>query len=221
MKSFPTLLAVLVSSACLPLCQAAIIASYDFSSGLASGDSETTSTASDIQSGGGLGAVADGWGRSGTLSDLYIRSSVTSDTLTPDDYISFTVTADPGTSYNFTSLTFKYSVQVATSGPVPISSNAVVRSSLDNFATNLGTFAVMRTASGTTTLSPGPSVDLSAYTNVSGAVEFRIYVFDDVDAIGSQSRFDNIILNATIVPEMSGVSLVAFGSLLLAWKRRR
>lgn len=222
MKPPSSSLIVIASFACLSLSRAALIANYDFTTDLTSNDNEATSSASAIQSGGGIGAVADAWGRSGSLSDLFIRSSVTSAALTADDYVSFTVTTTPGTIYNFTTLSFKYSAQIATGGTGPFTSNAVVRSSLDNFATDLGTFSVTRVGVGGTNIAtPQPSVDLSAFTNVSGTVEFRIYVFDDVDNANNQNRFDNITLNADIVPEPSGVSLLAGSALLIALRRRR
>ncbi|HVJ46345.1 MAG TPA: hypothetical protein VM511_08170 [Luteolibacter sp.] len=222
MKPNAFLTALLISFAWIPLSQAAVVASYDFATNLTSGDTEASSGASAIQSGGGLDAVDVGWGRSGSLSDLYIRSSNTSTSLTADDYVSFTVTTNQGVSYDFTTLTFKYSAQITMTGVAQFTSNVVVRSSLDNFATDLGSFNVTRVSTGgTNILSPEPSVNLSAFTNVSGAVEFRFYVYDDVDNGQNLTRFDNITLNATVVPEVSGVSLVSIGSLLIGLRRRR
>lgn len=222
MKSNAFLTALLISFACIPLSQAAVVASYNFTSDLTSGDTEGTSTASQIQSGGGLGDVGDGWGRSSSMTDLFLRSTVAATTLTADDYVSFTVTTNPGVTYNFTTLTFKYSAQITAGGAGPFTSNVVVRSSLDNFATNLGTFTVTRVnVNGINILSPEPSVDLSSFTNASGAIEFRIYVYDDIDNTGDLTRIDNLTLNATVVPEVSGVSLVSIGSLLIGLRRRR
>ena len=227
MKPSASLLVSLFSLACISASKAAIVASYNFTTDLTSGDSEATSTASPIQGGAGLEAAvgADvGWGRSSNASflDLFVRSTVTGTTLAADDYVGFTVTMNPGVAYNLTTLTFKYSVQLTSQGVGPFTAYAVVRSSLDNFATNLATFNHTReNTNGINILSPAPSVNLSSHTNVSGSVEFRIYIYDDADSPLSLARIDNLILNADIVPEPSGVSLVAFGSLVVGLRRKR
>lgn len=208
---------------CLPLSHAAIVANYTFTSDLTSSDSDATSTASVLQTGGGFDAVDVGWGRSGSLSDLYVRSNFTSAALTTGDYISFSVTSDPGTLYQYTSITFKYSVQIANSGGTGnFSANAVVRSSLDNFSTDLATFAASRVGiGGTNVTNPQPLLDLSAFAPVSGPVEFRIYIYDNVDNTNNQQRFDNIVVNADAIPEPAVVAMVGLGFLAFGSRRRR
>lgn len=201
---------------------AALVASYSFTSNLSSGDSQGSSVASAIQSGGGLGTQDTSWGRSGGQSDLYIRGNMTETVAQPDDYAFFTVAITPGTTYDFTNLTFKHSIQIASGATAPFNSTIIVRSSLDGYASALGTFQLgSDVAGGPYTAPVNPSVDLAAYTGVSGTVEFRFYIQDDGDHTNNVTRIDDIQLNANVIPEpASGVMLLGAGA-LAAFRRRR
>jgi len=201
---------------------AAVVASYSFTSNLSSGDSQGSSLASAIQSGGGLGTQDTSWGRSGGQSDLYIRGNVTDTVASLTDFVFFTVTISPGTTYDFTNLTFKHSIQIASGGTIPFNSTIIVRSSLNGYASALGTFQMGKEISGGPyTAETDPSVNLSAYTGVSGIVEFRFYIQDDGDHTNNVTRIDDIQLNANVIPEpASGVMLLGAGA-LAAFRRRR
>lgn len=201
---------------------AAVVASYSFTSNLSSGDSQGSSLASSIQSGGGLGAQDTSWGRSGGQSDLYIRGNVTDTVASATDYVFFTLAITPGTTYDFTNLTFKHSIQIASGGTVPFNTTIIVRSSLDGYASALGTFQLGSVdAGGPYTATTNPSVNLSAYTGISGTVEFRFYIQDDGDHTNNVTRIDDIQLNANVIPEpASGVMLLGAGA-LAAFRRRR
>ncbi len=201
---------------------AALVASYSFSSNLSSGDSQGSSLASAIQSGGGLGTQDTSWGRSTGQNDLYIRGNVTDTVASATDYAFFTLAITPGITYDFTTLTFKHSVQIASGGTAPFNSTVIVRSSLNGYATDLGVFQMgSEIAGGPYTAAINPSVDLSAFTNVSGTVEFRFYIQDDGDHTNNVTRIDDIQLNANVIPEpASGVMLLGAGA-LAAFRRRR
>ena len=103
-----------------------------------------------------------------------------------DDYYEVTVTPDPGWELGFTSSGIVFDVTSATTGPNDIE----VRSSLDNYATRIGSgFTGIR--NGTTT---GNTVDLSAgtYQNLTSAITFRFYAFNDGSAGLDDLSIDNV-----------------------------
>jgi hypothetical protein len=94
----------------------------------------------------------------------------------------------------------------------------VVRSSADNFATDLST-ADLLTARPTYTHITVPLTGAS-FQDLTAPIEFRLYVY--APAAGNSVDWDNITLNGTVVPEPAGLtalSLAATG--ILARRRRR
>jgi hypothetical protein len=79
---------------------------------------------------------------------------------------------------------------------------AFVRSSVDNFSTDLGYFAFQPAE----TLFPGPgwytnTIALnSSFANLPGAVEFRIYFFDDSPLNQVCTRIDNLFISGATAP---------------------
>src|SRR5688572_19726313 len=82
----------------VPSVNAALVASYNFTSDLTSGDSNGSSAASSIQSGGGLGTINETWGRSSGQTDLYVRGNATDGAAT--DYFFFTLAINAGTTFD-------------------------------------------------------------------------------------------------------------------------
>jgi hypothetical protein len=207
----------------------AVIALYSFASGsAASTDSDSGSTAGNFTIGAGLTNA----GLSTTSNNAFARSDTTAaseaaaaDTPsagTGTSYFGFTVT--PGTTLSLTSLTFKSAYNAATAGGAAATASYFVRSSRDNFTTDISstfneTYQDVTGANGTFTTR---TVDLSAasFQNLSSAVEFRIYIYDNSTNVNQTPRLDDVTLNG--VPEPSSVGLAALGGLgLLARRRRR
>lgn len=91
-------------------------------------------------------------------------------TLNSNKYIYFTLTSDAGYAIDFTS--FVYTGQASGSGPV----NIEIRSSVDGYATNIGT----PTIAGTTINLTG-----AAYQNIQSPITFRIYLWGASSSAGT------------------------------------
>ncbi|PZU86775.1 MAG: hypothetical protein DI529_08140 [Chryseobacterium sp.] len=117
-----------------------------------------------------VSGISKGSGITGAVANNRYNASgwTTSSSLDADDYFEFTLTPINGYKINFDS--FEYTGQLSSG-----SSNQAFRSSLDNFATNIGTPTVT-----------GTTINLSdaAYQNVTGPITFRFYVY----GVGAASR---------------------------------
>jgi PEP-CTERM motif len=136
--------------------------------------------------------------------------------LSNNDYFFFRVTPNPGFSFNLQDLTLDTS-------STNTDENIFIRSSVDNYQTDLASF--LRT----TTNFQNTVVDLSgaAFDNITSTMEFRFYVYDNSDSDSQGARFDNVTLNGTnaavsAVPEPSTslLMLVGLGSLAAARRRK-
>ncbi len=109
-----------------------------------------------------VSGIGRGTGLSGANGNNSYNASdwTTSGSLDANDYFDFTLTPNSGYKINFTD--FTYIGQSSAQGPT----NFAFRSSVDNYATNIGT-----------ALETGTTIDLSAaaYQNVSTAITFRFY----------------------------------------------
>jgi len=125
-------------------------------------------------------------------------------------FFSFTVT--PNASMSLTDLQFD-----AARGGSGTPRGYDVRSSVDNYATDLST-ADLATIRPTYT---HVSIDLTgaAYQNLTTATTFRFYVY--APATGNSVDFDNIVLNGTATPEPASLSLLGLGGLALLRRSRR
>ena len=182
--------------------RAAIIANYNFGTNavgsFGSADTEPNSTAAPISKGTGLNAssaIVTGVNDGNPRPSFKFDKNDMGNSLDQNDYIQFVVTASAGYSLNLSGgiLTFDL---LGTSGKT---ANWAVRSSLDNFGTNI--------ASGTITSSSW----VNNAANLSGAafnglstITFRIYGWD-TDQI--DFNIDNIILDGAVVPEPVNIAL--------------
>lgn len=125
-------------------------------------------------------------------------------------FFSFTVT--PNASMSLTDLQFD-----AARGGGGTPRGYDIRSSVDNFATDLGT-ADLATVRPTYT---HVTIDLSgaAFQNLTTPTTFRFYVYSPGG--GSSVDFDNIVLNGAATPEPASLSLVGLGGLTLLRRRAR
>jgi len=203
---------------------AAILAEYTFAAvgDFTSSDTETNSTASQFLGASGFGANGSGRGGAG---NFFIRSSVTganqTEATSDNDYAGFTVTIGSGLQATLTTLEFTHTANVG--GLTPFSesftSSIEIWSSINNFTSSLGTNSVTQGGAGS---NEGMVIlDLSSYSNLTGNIEFRIYVFDDTTRNDDFTRFDGIKLGGDIssVPEPGGFLLASLG--LLAGLRRK
>ena len=95
-----------------------------------------------------------------------------------NDYFSFTLTPNNGHRINFVSLV--YTLQLSNAGP----SDFEVRSSLDNYASNIEVFTSSGTTEKTLTLTA------AAFQNVTTSITFRIYGYNADSANGTASIND-------------------------------
>lgn len=206
-----------------------VVALYDFP-GIqgttlpsASTDSEASSTAGDLNLGAGLpltGTNSSGISNSSgnPVNSLFLRNvnnSTEGNAVTGNKYITFSVT--PSSALNFTSLSFDYFLASASSAEF-----FALRSDAggDNFTTTIAS-GTLTTINAWTANTP---LDLSSVTslqNTGSTVNFRFYVWGAA-AITDITRFDNITLNASVVPEPGTTMLFGLGSIaLLVWRRFR
>ena len=130
-----------------------------------------------------------------------------------NDYYTFTITANTGYQIDFSNFTFNG--QRGGFGPTSL----VLRSSVDNYATNIG--SVITTSSSGTNY----TIDLSGtdFQNVTD-ITFRLYGYN-AGAVGQYS-VNNYQINGTVepvvaVPEPQSLSLVGVGSVLMFGFLRR
>lgn len=210
--------------------EGAVVASYTFAgSSFASSDGALDSTASnllaswttpgfDTTNGNATPALAIATSTTGPLGTT-VGELTEANAISNDDYFSFTITPtlDLGESLNFTSFTFDVAGRNSGSNSI-----YVLRSSADAYATTVG-------ITGTVGLASAPSTwvsqsfnltDDSMLQGVTAATTFRLYM---IDSRGSNAHIllDNVVLNATTVPEPAPALLGAFGAVLLLRRRPR
>ena len=111
----------------------------------------------------------------------------TSSNINTGSYFSFTLTPNTTYAINFASLVF--SRQKSSTGPV----TWAIRSSIDNYAANIGSTFTPGTSSGIET------IDLSntSFQNITSAVTFRIYGWD-ADTANGTGRISDFTFNGTV-----------------------
>ncbi|TAE39655.1 MAG: T9SS C-terminal target domain-containing protein [Sphingobacteriales bacterium] len=117
-------------------------------------------------------------------NDRYNLKAWPTGALSANDYIEFKLTPNNTFKINFTSLV--YTGSVSTNGPA----NLVLRSSIDNYASDIAT------------INPtGATISLSAaaFQNITTVINFRIYGYNAGSTTGTYS-INNFTFNGTVVP---------------------
>lgn len=208
----PSILAVAAAFAGASSAHGQSLAAYPFNGGSAASiDSEGNSTASafDVSSIGGT--ISSGTGTA------FIAASSTTDSevnaIAGNDYFSFTVTPDSGFEMDFTQLSFGTVFSSTDADSPGLAASFVVRSSVDSFASNVGSTFVEDFASSSTLTFTSRTVTLSGaeFQNLDSIVEFRIYMYDNSGAATRLLRVDNVVLTGavSVIPETKSFAACA------------
>lgn len=186
------------------------LAVYTFTnSTYASSDTDIPTIASVVSIGSGLtgagiraaGGPQNGlsWGYPGPC--VYVDSPYTPNTaplaLSQNEYLQFTITPVPSGNMTLASLSFDYAAVAGTTQPITI--NGFVRSSKDNYAANLLTWGPNTVGAGTSLGWATKTITLGGVTfsDLTAAVTFRIYLWDDKDVTTRGHFVDNIKVTGT------------------------
>lgn len=187
------------------------IATYDFENPPAQNGRQATNavssadanlTASDMSKGSGLtfvdstpyngGFTAYNWATGGSLN--------------VDDYYEFTVSPNCGYEMTLNTIVFDEMHNDANAGDY----NWTVRSSLDNYSTNIQAPVNVTQVVSTQTISTGNIVTLpAAFHNLTSAVTFRFYVYS-VSPAGMEWGIDNVVLTSGSVDLLTDLHTVNF-----------
>ena len=134
------------------------------------------------------------------------------ESLANGNYMTFTVTPKPGSAMTFTNLDFQAQyINYLYQQPSAASATIFLRSSADNFAANVASWTIPAD-----TITPGwndcPATLGSAFANLYGPVEFRLYVYDDSITNQVAVRMDNLYLSGTTFPNTGSGQQVCFSS---------
>lgn len=204
---------------------------YDFtSSATAVTTTGTNVTTAALARGAGLSSLTLSTTAGNPAKSIFVTSAQVDEAISASstDFIAFTIAPTAGNVLNLSALTFDYAYTFTTGGSTSNTATYSVRSSLDNFATAVGTFTANAQLTGSNPVWAPASVGLTASTfqQLSVPVTFRIVLADDGSTSGSaQLRLDNLALeglSATPIPEPSTFAVAAgMGGLCLAVMRRR
>ncbi|WPJ97097.1 PEP-CTERM sorting domain-containing protein [Coraliomargarita algicola] len=224
------------------------LAAWDFSSNLNATTEATNITGSAVTFGNFSNASTSYYGRSGGGEDLYARAFEISQTNgdgrilgtteavsveSRKTYFEFTLTPDSG-AFDLSNFTATINAQTVsdTDAQTGFTAYYFLRSSADDYASNLGTGEVSVTA---TTASAGKtsadvifSADLSDFDNISSAVTFRLYTYAVGDG-GETLNYNHIaraddftITGTTAIPEPSHTAaMLGAGALMSMLMIRR
>ena len=126
-----------------------------------------------------------------------VAGNTITEAVTGNDYIQFVVTPNAGFSFTPTSFVFRW--DRSASGP----SNVALRSTVNGFASDLGTVTGM--VSGGVATTTDRTITITGLTNITTATTFRIYGYG-ATAITGTGGFDcaaslnNVVLNGTTAP---------------------
>lgn len=148
--------------------------------------------------------------------------------ITSNDFITFSVTVAAGRQLDLSSLTFKLGASTGASGAY--TTNAVLRTSVDGFAADVGSpvsFSLGANVSTATFADKSVTLTDSAFQGLTGTVTFRLYFADNLASTDTFTRVDALALNGAVntvsaVPEpASGAALAGAAVLAAAAASRR
>jgi hypothetical protein len=203
-----TMTAVTASAIFAPVSQAASLGTYTFT-----GNNSVNRTATGVAPGltfssFGTGSGLDGVANGGTFITDDWNNGI-------NDFLTFGITPGANTRFSLTSIALNAAREVNSGTTAPIGLS--LRSSLDNFATVIGTVSVG------TSISASPLVFnlSSAFTNLSSGVTFRIFG-TGATSVNRTLSVDNVVINGavTAIPTPALLpGLVALG--VGAWRKRQ
>jgi len=143
------------------------------------------------------------WGFSSVGDNVFAKSTATTNAATAavaaGDYFSFKVTPNPWFEFALTELKFTTLHNVTGAGTQETggSMKFFVRSSVDNFAANIGGATYTETWMGQT--SRVLYLNDAVFQGIRAEIEFRFYIYDSgFDATGSGGRVDTVILEGFV-----------------------
>jgi len=208
----------------LPLISANAItlADYGFDGVYTSSDSDTNTIASATTFGAGISpkpSVFSGTRVNGTdsVAVQHLTEGTAAEAITANDYMEFTISLNAGVEVDYSSL----SVYLQRSNSPGSATNVFLRTSLDGYATTVGSELTP------TTSFPGSpySIDLSGseFQNIASNITFRLYAYGGNNT-SSSLRFDDLQVtgNVSVIPEPATAGLLMTGgALALACLRRK
>ena len=219
MKKLSLFAAILVAAGSL---HADVLARYTFDGSVRTSlDNDPNSNAGSFLDGPGFASAFD-TGRGNPAPSLsisldQINGTSNATAVTANDYFTFTIT--PVDFMSFTSLTFDIANYTNDGTFSPVS--FFVRSSVNNFSSNIGTTQTVLAGSNGTFQNANISLTGASFQNLNTPVEFRIYVQDSgIDDPDRGGLIDNVILNGTAIPEPSTYAMMGLGAALLVGFQR-
>lgn len=171
-----------------------------------------------VSSGFGLSTSSGNPVASAYVNSTYLTEAISSSST---DYVTFSLAANTGYRLDLSTLTFAYAF---TGGDSTQSATLAIRTSVNGFASDVGTInAIRQNTSGATVVWSSASVDFSAASFDSlTAIEIHIYLADSGTLTNSFVRLDNVTLNgATVaVPEPRVWALCGVGAVMMFFRRR-
>ena len=220
------LLTVVCALASCVAAKADTVGLYTFaSSSLASSDTNPDSTASAITAGTAFNGTVANTTYGNPTPSLAVVSTLTTGAnsqagaVTANQYFSFTLTPNAGTPLSLSTLSFDYA-NYSTDGTYP-TEGFFVRSSVDSFAANTAAGVTSTAASAGAFATSTISLGAAAFQNLTGPVEFRVYVFDGTTQATRGAVIDNITVTNVPEPTTYAALLVGVGLAGAAYRRRK
>lgn len=202
-----------------------IVAEYNFTAGVTSVDSDTTSIASPFGNDAGFTPTINGTAGNpfpsiqATADQISGSTSPIATPTTPvtTDYYTFTITPVAGFVLDFQTLRLDAATLNTVAAGTNNSFSISLQTSLNAFATNIATYTVSNNTSFSNF-----EWDLTSFASTSGTtpIEFRLAIRDDNSAGTRGLLIDNVVLAANVIPEPSTYAMMGLGLVLLVGVQR-